>query len=307
MSLKSQRLGQVGVNVVERIVLRDWKARWQALDAHNDDGVDGLIFLESDGEATGQVIYAQVKAYNHVRTNAVGAFMLPIGTERLAKTIARWRRLVGAAIVIYVDPISLIAFWADAKDVQPGWSQISIPSNQEFDKASRRVISRLCGTLYRDLLAPMLVAEPEHFAHLNSKEYIKITAHKLYHSLQNEPVILGNMGARVHFRRSGWRHIIRRERPKLTRYQSFVLLGVVRPILEMTNEGDLRDAGVSPYYGNRLVAARCAVSFPFRQTGIVNVILRKRHANHDPEYEFHTVYEPRRRRDVLGVREPLPQ
>jgi len=307
MSLKSQRLGQIGVNVVERIILRDWKDRWQALDAHNDDGVDGLIFLESNGEATGQVIFAQVKTYNNVRTNSVGEFMLPIGTKRLAKAITRWRRLVGAAIVIYVDPVSLNAFWADAKDVQPGWSQIGIPSSQKFDKSARRDISRLCGTLYRDLLAPMLIAEPDHFSHLTSKEYIKVAAHKLYHSLQDEPVFLGKMGPRVHFPRSGWRHIIRRERPRLTRYQSFVLLGVVRPILEMTQEWELRDANINPYYGNRLVAARCAVSFPFRQTGIVNVVLRKRHANNDPDYEFHTVYEPRRRRDVLGVREPLSQ
>ncbi|MCW6530815.1 DUF4365 domain-containing protein [Sphingomonas lycopersici] len=307
MSLKSQRLGQIGVNVVERIILRDWQARWQALDSHNDDGVDGLIFLESNGEATGQVIYAQVKTYSDMEPNRAGAFTLPIGTERLTKAIARWRRLIGAAIVIYVDPISLHAFWADAKYVPPGQSQISIPSNQKFDRTARAVISHLCGTLYRDLLVPRLVAEPGHFTHLTSDEYIKVAAHKLYHSLESNPVMLGSLGPRVHFPREGWRHIIRRERPKLTRYQSFVLLGVVRPILELTHEWDLRDARISSYRGNRLVAARCAVSFPFRQTGIVNVVLRKRHAKGDLDYQFHTVYEPRRRRDVLGVREPLSQ
>jgi len=38
-----------------------WNSRWQQLDAHNDDAVDGLILLESGGEMTGQVIFVQVK------------------------------------------------------------------------------------------------------------------------------------------------------------------------------------------------------------------------------------------------------
>jgi hypothetical protein len=307
MSLKTQRLGQIGVNVVERVVLRDWQGRWQALDAHNDDGVDGLIFLESNGEATGQVIYAQVKTYNRVRRSTSGDFMLPIGTKRLSKAISRWRRLVGAAIVIYVDPVSLHGYWADAKNVHPNWSQIAVPSNQLFDKAAKRLIAHLCGTLHRDLSTPTLIAEPEHFAHLTGNELIKVAAHELYHDLEQRPVLLGGNGPRVSFPRSGWRHITRRERPQLTRYQSFVLLGVVRPILERTDEVDLKDARMIPDRGIRLLAARCAVSFPFRQTGIVKVVLRKLTRAERDVYEFHTVYEPRRRRDVIGVREPLSQ
>jgi len=48
----------LGVNAVERIVLGSWQARWQPTEAHNDDAVDGLIFLESDGELSGQIIFA---------------------------------------------------------------------------------------------------------------------------------------------------------------------------------------------------------------------------------------------------------
>ena len=46
-NLSTQRTGQLGVNVVERIVL-EWGARWQSLDAVNDDGIDGLIFIEEN-------------------------------------------------------------------------------------------------------------------------------------------------------------------------------------------------------------------------------------------------------------------
>ena len=46
VGLSKQRQGQLGVNAVERIVLKGWNSRWQPLDAVNDDGVDGLIFIE---------------------------------------------------------------------------------------------------------------------------------------------------------------------------------------------------------------------------------------------------------------------
>lgn len=62
MNYSSVRQGQLGVNVVERLVLGfGW--RWQQLDAANDDGVDGLIFVEENGSPNGQILYVQVKCH----------------------------------------------------------------------------------------------------------------------------------------------------------------------------------------------------------------------------------------------------
>jgi hypothetical protein len=61
--LSTQKRGQLGANIVERIVLKDWNSRWQQIDAQNDDGVDGLIFLEAGNRPTGQIIFAQIKCH----------------------------------------------------------------------------------------------------------------------------------------------------------------------------------------------------------------------------------------------------
>lgn len=59
--LHTQKTGQIGVNAVERVILLDWKCRWQMIDGHNDDGADGLIFVEDGYKTNGQIIYVQIK------------------------------------------------------------------------------------------------------------------------------------------------------------------------------------------------------------------------------------------------------
>jgi hypothetical protein len=307
MSLKTQRLGQIGVNVVERVVLNEWQGRWQALDAQNDDGVDGLIFLESNGEITGQVVYVQIKTFTNVRLSQARDFMLPIGAARLAKAISRWRKLIGAAIIIYVNPKTLEAYWADAKGVAASNTQIAVPSNQRFNKSARKPISRLCGSLHRDLLSTELIAEAQHFNHLVSKDHVQVAARKIYKQLQETSVQFAGNGPMVEFTREGWRHIIRPKRPKLTRYQSFVLLGVLRLIIENSKESDLVDARMDADIGVELLAIKATVSFPFRHTGIVKVVLKKLIKESKASYEFHTVYEPKRRLNLMGIRGPLSQ
>ncbi|MEL0156354.1 DUF4365 domain-containing protein [Sphingopyxis sp.] len=309
MSLNTQRRGQVGINIVESVILNEWKGRWQPIDAHNDDGVDGLIFLEAGGEMTGQVIFAQVKCFSGVRLDSNGRYCLSIGIKKLEKNLSRWRRLVGAAIVIYVDAATRKCFWVNARD--PGaikGSQVFVPEHQSFDARARQVVAGLCGNIHRDLLAPLVETTAEDYPHLRSKEHIQRSAKALYRQLSSEPVRIGENGPVVEFDRDGWRHITRAARPQLTRYQSFVLLGAVRKIVEISDVGTLKrhNSKQIPSAGE-FVSARAAVSFPFRQTGIVKVVLKILPTDGEPRYLFHTVYEPRRRRNVMGAREPLPR
>ncbi len=59
--MKTQRKGQISINLAENIVIDQWESRWQPIEAHNDDGIDALIFIERGGEITGQIVYVQVK------------------------------------------------------------------------------------------------------------------------------------------------------------------------------------------------------------------------------------------------------
>jgi hypothetical protein len=307
MGLRTQRQGQIGVNAVEGMILRHWRSRWQSIDSQNDDGVDGLIFIESNSEITGQVIYAQVKCLR-APVSKKGEYRIPISAERLSRNIERWRRLVGAAILIYVDPKTMQMFWVNLRDpAARGPSQVFVPLTQTFDRSAKQIVAALCGNIHRDLLAKRIETEACDFPHLRSREHIHEESRKLYVSLNTNPVFFKNSGPVIEFTRLGWRHITRKGRAQLTRYQSFVLLGTARKILEGTEECELKAHQSVSDSSSSFVSLRAAVSFPFRQTCIVKIILRRCRRGASMRYVFHTIYEPRRRRNVLGAREPLSQ
>jgi hypothetical protein len=82
--LDRQRTGQLGVNIVERVVLSQWQSRWQAIDGFNDDGVDGLIFIERSSGHTGQIIHLQVKCTSKSPIKS-GWITVPESSNRLKK------------------------------------------------------------------------------------------------------------------------------------------------------------------------------------------------------------------------------
>jgi hypothetical protein len=166
MSLAKQRQGQIGVNVLERIVLRAWGSRWQQLDAHNDDAVDGLIFLEKGGEMTGQVIFAQVKCHQTC-LRADGNRAVKIKARQLQRNMRAWRCVVGAAVLVLVDPGTLEAWWVDLrKPAGMTKTQILVPDDQRFEGSAKKDIGLLCGNIHRDLLAKSIVTTADDFKHV---------------------------------------------------------------------------------------------------------------------------------------------
>lgn len=307
MSLKTQRQGQIGVNAVEKVVLADWGARWQTLDAQNDDGVDGLIFLERGQELSGQIVFAQIKCQK-VNRRSDGTYAIPINSQKLARNLDIWRKVVGAAIVILVDPQTLTARWVDAKpDTSTTASQVLVPEGQVFNGAAKSKISKLSGTLHQDLLAQKVHTFAKDFMHLRTTLHLQIATRALYKSLANEPVRLGLDGERVRFDRDGWRHITRPNRSQLSRHQSFVLLGTARKIIEACHtelsklpSSDTNDGRI------RFFQVDSMVTFPFRQTGLVRLVLKRSLTKslEDSALKFWTIYEPRRKLSGLGVQEP---
>lgn len=307
MSLSKQRRGQIGVNTVERIVLSEWDGRWQPLEAHNDDAIDGLIFLEEGGELSGQIIFTQVKCIK-AKKRKDGKFRIPISRKKLSRNLRAWRKVVGAAIVVLVDPDTLTARWVDIK---PGHSstpaQILVPEKQIFSRSAKQSISALCGTLHQDLQAQKIHTFANDFAHLRTSEHVQPASRKAYISLEKSPTFLGSTKERVHFDREGWRHITRPARSHLSRYQSFVLLGTARKIIE--NCGVPLEELPNSFSKTEsccFFQIDSMVTFPFRQTGLVRLILRK--STIDPKgsskLKFWTIYEPRRKQSGLGVQEP---
>lgn len=307
MSLSKQRRGQIGVNTVEKVVLSEWAGRWQALEAHNDDAIDGLIFLEDGGELSGQIIFTQVKCMK-VKKGKDGKYRIPISQKKLSRNLRAWRKVVGAAIVVLVDPDSLTARWVDIKPSHSSTpTQILVPEGQIFNGSAKQFISALCGTLHQDLQAQKVHTFADDFKHLRSTKHVQPASRKTYISLGQTPMLLGGFGERVHFDREGWRHITRPGRSQLSRYQSFVLLGAVRKIIEACDT-PLEDLpkSFSKAENCHFFTIDSMVTFPFRQTGLVRLVLRRSEidSNGSSKLKFWTIYEPRRKQSGLGVQEP---
>lgn len=303
VGLSTQRRGQVGVNVVERIVLNEWQARWQPIEAQNDDGVDGLIFLESGGRATGQIVFAQVKCHNSPR-RANGDIRVHVGTEKLAANIDRWRRVVGAAILIHVDPKNLTARWIDLRDPEKTGSEVIVPKDCIFDGGARRSVAALTGLIHRDVLLARVNTVAADYSYIRTTEKLSAAALKFYGTLKERRLRLGGDGPRVRFTKDGWQHITRPQRRILTRYQSQLLLGAIPKMLDAIDIDDLRPftkgAGT---FAESFVSVSALVTFPFRQSAVVKMILKPTMADGGAqEFDFYTIYESRRRRDALGRR-----
>ncbi|RVN37948.1 DUF4365 domain-containing protein [Sinorhizobium meliloti] len=298
--LSKQRRGQLGVNTVERVVLKEWSSRWQPIDAHNDDGVDGLIFLERGGNLTGQIIYVQVKCQQIKPVeNRIHVQLPKTMGEKPTDPWRRWERLVGAAILVHVNPITLEAHWVDLQGLPSEQVTVDVPLDQRFNRNAKIAIAKLCGTLHRDIVTKKIQTVASDFPHLRSKDHIQPASRRLYREL-NE-IRIGTSDHRVVFTREGWRHITRPGRPELTRFQSLVLLGVIRPLLAAMTPHDLkRQPTPHEDYPEEYYTLKAAVIFPFRQGSIVKIVLHRKASDEQNLYKFHTIYEPRRRKAIAG-------
>lgn len=301
LTYSSVRQGQLGVNVVERLVLSfGW--RWQQLDAVNDDGVDGLIFVEENGSPNGQIIYVQVKCHRS-RVDKTGRICVTFRKAGLARSFERWRRVVGGAILVHVHPEEPHeSHWVDLLSASAIFgSQVFVDGSNRFDSSCRGALRKLCGTIHRDLLKPKIDTEVEDFKYVKAaSEEAQNAARAQYLKFRAHPPTLYGGGPKVSFTNEGWRHITRRGRSRLLQLQSFLLLGCLPRVIGSTPESSLEIAESTS--DGHLVVARAAVTFPFRQTAMLKLMMKRRGESGAYRYSFWSVYEARRGRDVLGRR-----
>lgn len=298
------RTGQAGINRVEDIVINELIWRWQSLDQHNDDALDGLIFVEDkNSETTGQVIFAQVKCWD-VPRSANGFVTLPINTEKLRFRARRWRRVAGASIVIWVDPRNMEAFWADLQDPDTFTkSGLKVSLQSKFGDKSATRLRRLAGTQGEDNLLQIMYATPNDTAHVQLNASLKETSKKLlFEDIEAAIAKNKNLGV-VKFSRVGWKHITRTERPTSRVVQSLHLIKIAQRMIEEIDDIQLiRTIGGSEQPAE-IYAITARVVFRHRDAAVVRVIILKQlpgPKNPDPKTWFYSVYERRRRRGLRG-------
>lgn len=210
--------------------------------------------------------------------------------------------MVGGAILVHVHPEEPYpAHWVDL--LSPAailGSQVFVDPTNRFDGSCRSALRKLCGTIHRDLLKPRIDTVAEDFSYITaaSHELQRASRDQYLRLRDDKPALLG--GPDVDFTSEGWRHITRHSRSRLVQLQSMLLLGCLRRIIETTAESSIEVE--EPTFDGHLVVARAAVTFPFRQTALVKLMLKRRGDPGAYRYSFWSVYEARRGRDVLGRR-----
>lgn len=301
-----------GVLQVQLIVNNLWKSDWIKIDQENDDGIDGIIQVRKKGEWTGEAIYVQVKSGNGYkvetrnRPNKIG---LQLGEKYIKDHRPRWDKLRGAVILIFVDDNNK-AYWTDLKNegsyTNENRSIILISKKNRFGLHSKGHFKKIGSFFPEDRSLQTINLSIDELSYIRINEPIKYFAREFYKNWSRSSPeerynkILGE----VIVNRVGWRHISRKKRGYDKIYQSWLLLGVAKKIIQDCNSFyEFRRAGkVNKGKGSRLncsYALRAKVIFPNRHESVVQVIIRgfKRFSTEtnliEQKYWFYSVYEPR--------------
>jgi hypothetical protein len=290
------------------------KHGWQPYSAINDNGVDSLIIFRKNGEDTGEIMFAQVKCgtgkgYFKKTLKRPEHFGVKVGEGYINDHRPKWNKLPGPIILIYVDYYSKKAWWTDLKDdfsySSENKSIILIPKKQRFGKHSFGEFKNLKGRLFVSKEIRSVRMMNDEFSYLKVNVPIKESAKSYYTAWANGPVNLRSHPelGEIIISRTGWRHLTRSNRKQNRIINSLSLLSVAKKIITTENKcHQIKQFKSIVSADNSIVmtdylALKCNVIFPFRQSALVQVILkrkRKFNANNDfigSRIWFYSVYE----------------
>lgn len=304
----------VGMN--ESAIIVQGKARhgWQPFSGINDNGVDSMIIFRKKGIDTGEIMFVQVKCgtgrgYMKITKNRPSHFGVQVGEDYITSHRPKWDKLPGPMILIYVDYYTRKSWWTDLRDensyTSTNKSIILVPKSQRFGKHSFGEFKHLKGRLFISKEIPEIEMADTHFEHIKFNQSIKESAQKFYKDWCSSPA-----AERTHpklgeiiISRTGWRHITRSDRKQNRIINSLSLLPVTKQIILNTEKCFQIRNQETRIINNQLIltdylAIKCNVMFPFRQKGLVQVILkRKRKLDSNKNIIgsriwFYSVYEP---------------
>jgi hypothetical protein len=308
----------IGLRVVGQFVREIWKCRFQELDARNDDGIDGIIFLSKSGEATGETIFVQVKCgatYKVTSPKDPDKFKLKLGIDYIETHRPRWNRYPGPVILIYIDDstdkILPKGWWADLKS-QFSYdlyhkSYIIVNNLHRFGEHSKGYFKNLCNH-HLDYGLKAIQLSYDNFKYLDLSKPLKQSAREKYKSIGNK--VNNKLLGDIVVNRVGWKHITRKDRKVSHIHQSFELLGALPSILYKSQSFTfIKNIESYEKKSNRiivdLIAFQAKVTFPHRFQSVVVVVLkRKRRINENGKANtariwFYSIFESRRGKEVF--------
>lgn len=338
--IDTQAIGKKGIVLTHSIILEGGHL-FQPIDGDTDTGIDGFIRLRKKAKIkkviknkltlceeyveTGNLVGIQVKTVSNIPTKGSNSYYVTIkdktkfgvnfSTEdALNKKKQIWSNFVGPVILVFVDLETKKCWWTDLNDSQSfdkNGYMVLVDKSKVFDDTSFNRIKKLGKELFatKDLIN--ISTKNHHFNFLALYDFKK-TAKEVYANLSGSgifffPTVSPILGE-IKYSRSGWKHITRLNRRKMRIFNSILLLGVSKTICEKVTSFTKVKMGLfreSERFIKKVdfLTLRANVHFNFRQSAIVQVVLRrvktfdKIHPNNKIKDQvfFHSVYEPFRK------------
>lgn len=315
--MDTKRQARLGINTVSSIVETNWQCGWQEFDSHNDDGVDGAILMRRGSIRpvdTGGVVFAQVKcgeSYVRKQKQHPDSICLALGADYVTSHIPRWKRLPGPTVLIFVnDPASrknALSWWVQLRpeSIAPTNSGIIlIPKSQRFGHHAKGPFQKLCGHQAQDNELPKIQMSVDELLpmSLGDGPPLRHSAWKFYKRWREEKDRTHPSLGKVLVNRVGWKHLTRPGRSLHRIINSCLLLPVAMKMVELglptsyLGRGKQRTTTSSSRVVDYL-GIRASVSFPHRQSSVVQVVLKRERLlipHVRTKVWFYSVFERRR-------------
>jgi hypothetical protein len=340
-NLDTQGIGRRALTTVQTIV-ENAGHFLIPIDGDIDKGIDAYIRLRKkskgfkiinkkkvaieDYEETGNLIGIQVKGVSEIPPTRSRSYYITLKNkssfgvnfqtkQNLDAKKKVWGNFIGPMILVFVNLNTSECWWADLKSeksyLENGYT-VSVLKDNKFNNQSFRGICKLGRELFNARKIPTINTDNYESFGLSLTNF-KSSAENAYANLSNEeaefyrPTINPVLG-QIKYTQSGWRHITRLNRRKMRIINSILFLGVSRLICENVTKFTSVKKGVIRESDRFIKKAefltlRANVNFNFRQSAIVQVVLRriktfdKIHPEKrlDDQIFFHSVYEPYRK------------
>ena len=294
-----------GNRVVMQYVQEFWDCGWQPLDARNDRGIDGLIFMRRRGNDLGVKINVQIKCgAKYISSYNEDEIRISIHNEyALQQHIEYWKNQNEPTVLIFVNPckekrdkngnilkadgkivwldsrINAKAWWVNLKDpdLQPEDSKTLIRINKKnnFGEHSKGDFLKLIRPLLSVSHLKEIIPDKESKALLNS-HHLKIQARDFYKSWKNNNEILCKaINQKIRVSRTGWKHILLKSRGIERQSNSLRLLGIAKQMIDEVENFYLLN---QKEIGNELeqkIALRARFNYQYNEHIVQVILLRK--------------------------------
>ncbi|RZJ48473.1 MAG: DUF4365 domain-containing protein [Flavobacterium sp.] len=252
-----------GMRIVSQYVQEFWECGWQPLDARNDRGIDGVIFMRQRNIDLGVKVNVQIKCGSkYISSENKEEIRISIDSESgLLQHIEYWRIQNEPTVLIFVNPslpkrdkngnilrdlkgqiiwvenrLTAKAWWVDLKSdnlkVEDKKTLISIPKKNLFGEHSKGEFQRLIKPLISKDSLPIIQLNSESKNLLHSTK-LKTDSRSFYKNWKNNNVTFcQSLGKEIIVSKTGWNHILSAKRSKERRGNSLKLLGVARQIIQ---------------------------------------------------------------------------